>query len=321
VSGLILFFFDWRFLFYINVPIGIFGTAWAHFRLKEIAKIDRGAPVDWVGFGTFVTSISSLMLALTFAAYGVSEQVIVELLLVVSLLTIVAFVWYERRVKFPLLDLRLLRVKEFTSGSVAMLINVIAFSSIALLLSLYFQIVLNLSPLDAGLRLLPLDLATVLMAPVSGKLSDRFGRPFFILAGLSLISFTTYLFSTVDVSTPYMTMVVYMILLGVASSTFISPNASFSMSAVPAIRRGVAASIRATFYAIGMTVSLNIVLLIMTLRVPYHVISNLISTIGPASTQLVDRALFMSGLQAAYVWLAALNSVALIPFLIVMRRR
>ncbi len=322
VSGLILFFLDWRFLFYINVPIGIFGTIWAQVRLREIAKTERGAPIDWVGFGTFAIALSAFLLALTYAAYGIAEQDIVEVLLVVSVVAIFLFVWYERRTISPLLDLKLLRIREFGSAISALTINVLAFGSLALLLSLYFQLVVGLSPLDAGVRLLPLDLATVRMGPLSGKLSDRFGQSPFIISGIGLASVAIYMFSTVDISTPYLEIVIYMILLGGGTSVFLAPNSSFGMMAVPAERRGVAASIRSTYWDVGATVSLNLVLWIMTIIVPYGLISNMISTISPLGISLTDRVLFMNGLKTAYLWLAALNSMALIPSVLgILRKR
>jgi len=313
VSGLILFFLDWRFLFYINVPIGIFGIAWARFRLREVARTERGAPVDWAGFAAFVLSISAFLLALTYAAYGIGEEATVTLLLALSGVAMVAFVWHERRASSPLLDLKLLRVKEFGSSVVALLVNVMAFSSLALLLSLYFQLVLGLSPLEAGLRLLPLDITTVLAAPLSGRLSDKFGQTPFIVGGLGLVSVATFLFSTVDASTPYSIIAAYMVLLGSSISVFLAPNASFGMKAVPAERRGVAASVRSTFWNVGLTVSLNLVLWIMTLSVPYSVINAVISTISAVGTPVTNRTLFTNGLKAAYIWLAALNAVAIIP--------
>jgi len=316
LSGLILFFFDWRFLFYINIPIGIFGTIWAHLRLREIASTERGAPVDWIGFGTFVVSISAFLVALTYAVYGITTQIMVTYLLIVSVVAIVAFVIYERKARYPLLDLRVLRIREFGSSVAALLINVIAFSSIALLLSLYFQLELGLSPLEAGLRLIPLDLATVLMAPLSGKLSDRFGQTGFLIAGLALTSATTFLFSTVDQSTPYVYILIYMVLLGIGTSVFLSPNASIGMAAVPAERRGVAASVRSTMWNIGLTVSLNLVLWIMTFRVPFEVITTLISSISPPENLIVGQAVFMDGIKTAYLWLAALNAIAIVPTLI-----
>lgn len=195
------------------------------------------------------------------------------------------------------------------------MINVIAFSSIALLLSLYFQLELGLSPLDAGLRLIPLDLTTVLMAPLSGRLSDRYGQVRFIVLGLILTSGTTYLLSTVQASTPYIYSLIYMVMLGMGTSIFLSPNASLGMAAVPPQRRGVAASVRATFWNVGFTVSLNLALWIMTFKVPFQVLTSLLSTIVPIGNVLVDRAVFMDGLKVAYLCLAALNTLALIPAL------
>ncbi len=313
VSGLILFFFDWRFLFYVNIPIGIFGTVWARLRLREIATTERGARIDWIGFGTFVVSITAFLLALSYAVYGIAEETTVEYLLILSAVAIAAFVVWERRSTYPLLDLGLLRIREFSGSVAALAISVTAFSSLALLLSLFFQLELGLSPLQAGLRLVPLDLTAVLMAPVSGKLSDRFGQTGFLIGGLALTSVTTYLFSTIDPSTPYTYSLIYMVLLGIGISVFLAPNASLCMAAVPALRRGVAASVRSTFWNVGFTVSLNLVLWIMTFRVPFGVITTLISSIGPRSILAVDRITFMEGLKTAYLWLAALNAIALIP--------
>jgi len=313
VSGLILAFLDWRYLFYVNVPIGLFGTIWARIRLKEIAQTEEGAPVDWFGFGAFVVFITSLLLALTYAAYGMAHESLVFALLVLSLSALTVFIRHERRTKYPLLDLQLLRIKEFGGSVVALVINVTAFSGLALLLSLYFQLVVGLSPLAAGIRLLPLDVSTLLVAPVSGKMSDRFGQVPFITAGLCLVSLATYLFSTVDASTPYLIVVVYMILLGVAISMFLAPNVSYSMTPVPARRRGVAASVRSTFFNVGLTVSLNLVVVIMTFTVPYSIVTAVISSVGPIAMSMTYRSLFMAGLKSAYLWLAVLNTLALVP--------
>src|SRR5436309_3124113 len=114
VSGIILSVLDWRALFYVNVPIGIFGTAWAHFRLREVGRLERGAPIDWGGFATFTVFIMSLLLAMTLAAYGVAETRTVLTLLVVAFGSRAAFAFLERRHAHPLLDLRLLRIREFT---------------------------------------------------------------------------------------------------------------------------------------------------------------------------------------------------------------
>src|SRR5207247_3152041 len=155
LSGIILSFLDLRALFYVNVPIGIVGTAWARFRLREVGKLEQGAPIDWGGFGAFTVFIMSLLLALTLAAYGVAETGTVIGLLAASFVGLAVFVVLERGHPHPLLDLKLLRIREFTGGVVAQLLNAIAFGAVLLLLRLYFQLVLRQSPLTAGLPLTP----------------------------------------------------------------------------------------------------------------------------------------------------------------------
>ena len=320
VSGIILSVLDWRALFYINVPIGIFGTAWAHFRLSEIGKLDRGAPIDWGGFVTFTGFILSLLLALTIDAYGVAEVRIVGALLIVSLGSLVAFVVLERRNPHPLLDLGLLRIREFTGGIVAQLLNAIAFGAVLLLLSLYFQLVLGLSPLATGLVIIPLDIATLACGPLSGRLSDRYGHVPFTTTGLALTSLALYLFSTTEAYTPYSHLVVYMMLLGAGLGLFASPNISSILGSVPPVRRGVASGFRATFFNVGYTVSLNLAILLTTLTVPYALVTQMISSPNSASITDADRLLFAQGLKTTYLWLAALNTLAILPSLLRGRR-
>jgi MFS family permease len=137
LSGVILAFVDWRALFYINVPIGIFGTIWAYKRLKEMATPEKGAPFDWVGFITFTTFITSFLLALTYAAYGLGEEDFVIVLSLIATGTFISFLKNERKRESPLLDLGLLKIKEFTGAVMAQLLNAITWGSMLLLLSLF----------------------------------------------------------------------------------------------------------------------------------------------------------------------------------------
>lgn len=127
-----------------------------------------------------------------------------------------------------------------------------------LLLSFYFQLVLGLSPIDAGIRIIPFDIAFLIFGPLSGKLSDRFGHLPFTTTGIALSSLSLFLFSTVNATTPYLTTTAYMILFGAAIGIFSSPNMSSVMSAVPAERRGISSALRSTFFNVGFAVSLNL---------------------------------------------------------------
>jgi len=319
VSGIILSVLDWRALFYVNVPIGIFGTAWAHFRLREMAKLERGAPIDWGGFVAFTVFILSLLLALTVAAYGVSEAATIAGLLVLSAAGLSAFVFLERRHPHPLLDLKLLRIREFTGGLLAQMLNAIAFGAVLLLLSLYFQLVLDKKPLEAGLLIIPTDIATLAAGPLSGRLSDKYGHLPFTTTGLALTSLSLFLFSTTDASTPYPWLVVYMMLLGAGLGFFASPNISSIMGSVPPVRRGIASGFRATFFNVGYTISLNLAILITTFTVPYTLVTQIIRS-GGSGISAADRILFAQGLKTTYLWLAGLNTLAILPSMLRGRR-
>ena len=312
ISGVILSLLDWRALFYINVPIGIFGTVWCRWRLKEIAKVERGTPVDWVGFGMVTISLCTFLLALTYGAYGLTTESVVITLLAVSALTLAIFLRYEMRFKHPMVDLSLFRIREFTCGVTALLVNNMAWGAFLLLLSLYLQLVAGYSPFEAGIRVIPFDLAFLALGPLSGRLSDRFGALPFTTTGIALTSVGLYLFSLVNATTAYPTLVIYMMVIGAGTGLFLSPNTSEVMGVVPSQRRGIASGVRALLANVGATVSLNITILLMITVAPYalvtQVISSTVTSVAPASTQIFGEAL-----QKTYLWLAAINATAIIP--------
>ncbi|MDG6995278.1 MAG: MFS transporter [Nitrososphaerota archaeon] len=320
LSGLILSALDWRALFYINVPIGIFGTVWAHRRLKEIAKLDKGRGMDWVGISSFMCFVTSLLLALTYTAYGISQSTlyVVILLALISMVSITVFVWQERRSREPMLDLGLLKIREFTAGVSALLLNAIAWGAVLLLLSLYLQLSVGLSPFDAGIRILPLEIAFLASGPLSGLFSDR--AKYLVpltTSGLALTSISLFLFSTVGETTPYIYTAAYMVLVGIGSGLFVSPNIRTIMASVPIERRGIASAFRAMLWSVGFTVSLSIAVLFMTFTAPYSLITSMItSSLNPLTIPLHDRVLFVESLRNTYVWLGIINSLA-IPFVLV----
>lgn len=234
-------------------------------------------------------------------------------LLVISAATLVTFILYERRVKHPLLDLSLLRIREFTGGVIAQLLNAIAWGAFLLLLSLYFQLILDMSPLAAGVGIIPFDISFLICGPLSGRLSDKFGHLPFTTTGLTIASVALYLFSTVTISSPISTVIVYMIFVGAGMGLFVSPNISSIMSSVPEKRRGIASAFRATFFQVGYVISLNAAVLIMTTVVPYQTITFIISAINPLTITSSDKLLFMKGLSRAYFWLAIVNVTAIAP--------
>lgn len=314
LSGVVLSFLDWRALFYINVPIGIFGIIWAKLKLKEITKKEVGTSVDWFGFVTFTASITSFLLALTFTAYGMSEMTQVYILLAIGAANMAAFVAYERSAKHPMLDFSILRIREFTGGVIAQLLNILAFGAVTLLLSLYLQLGLGLSPFDAGIRIVPYNLSFVLVGVISGNLSDRFGPRPFTTGGVVLTSLSLLLLSQITTSTPYTTLALYIVIFGVSVGLFSSPNMSSIMGAVPPHRRGVAAAFRTLMMNLGMVLSLNVAVLFMTFTIPFSELSQVISgSTRNLSSVGFSSSLFIEAIKNTFLGLAILDAIAIIP--------
>jgi MFS family permease len=170
-----------------------------------------------------------------------------------------------------------------------------------------------MSPLDAGIRIIPFDITFLAFGPMSGRLSDRFGHLPFTTTGIALASVGLFLFSTVTIVTPVSLVFVYMIIVGGGMGLFASPNMSSIMSSVPENRRGIASALRATFFQVGFVISLNAAVLIMTFVIPYERITEVISAINPIAIPESEKLLFLKGLDSAYFWLATINLAAIVP--------
>jgi len=321
LSGFLLSILDWRALFYINVPIGIFGTFWARRRLREMAHVDKAAPMDWVGFVTFTAFITSLLLGLTFAAYGMTELTTAYGLIVISIISLVIFVHFERKAAHPLFDLKILKLREYSGGVVAQLLNAAAWGAVLFLASLYLQLVVGLDPFSAGLMLIPFELSVLATGALSGKLADRFGNIYFTTAGLAVTSISLLLLSTAGVDAPYHSAIFYLVLFGVGTGLFASPNVSSTMGAVPEDRRGVASAFRVLTFNVGLTLSLNLAILFITFTVPYAELTQMITSMNAVFVTETEKVAFMQGIQSTYLWLAAINTIAILPSVLRGKRR
>jgi EmrB/QacA subfamily drug resistance transporter len=314
LSGVILAITDWRALFYINIPIGIFGTIWAHVRLREIGTKDASRKMDWEGFGLFTTGLTSVMLSITFLSYGLSDYRYGIGLIIIGFVLLFVFVRVEtsKRNKSPLLDMSLFKIREFAAGNLAQLMNALAWAGVILLTSFYLQVVLGDSPLIAGLAILPLDATFVIAGPLSGKLSDKYGPRILSTIGLVVSSAGFLILSQITASTTYPVLALVFAFLGIGNGMFVSPNISAIMGSVPANRRGIASGFRTTTFNIGLTASAGIAVLLVSIVVPYDTLTGLIT--GTSTSLLgVGRAEFLSGFKTAVFILALINSIGIIP--------
>ncbi len=314
ISGIILAFLDWRALFYVTIPFGIFGTVWAKYRLKEKGILDKNRKIDFHGFLLFTGFLLSLMTALTFSAYGIAQYpTAIYSLFGLSVVFLAGFILQERKTLTPLIDFRIFRIKQVTGGVLAVLFNVIAWATVLLLLSLQFQQVIGLTPFEAGIRILPFEIAFLAVGPISGTLTDRFGHGQFVLSGLIVGTIALFLFSQTAIDTSYSTLSLYMVILGVGTGLFLAPNLRGVMGALPAQRRGTGSAMVTLFLNIGLTVSLNVAIVVMSLTAPYNLITRLVSANNPISLPASERLVFFNSLRNTYLATAIINALAIPP--------
>jgi MFS family permease len=271
LAGGLLAAWDWRAVFWVNVPIGVFGTIWAYRSLRETSGRQYGR-IDWPGNVTFATGAGLLLISITYGIqpYGgrsmgwTSPMVLGGLAAGVALLA--AFCVIETKVAEPMFRMGLFKIRAFAAGNAAALLAAIARGGLQFMLIIWLQgIWLPLhgydyqrTPLWAGIYLLPLTTGFLIAGPVSGYLSDRFGARPFTTGGLLITaaSFTGLMLIPVDFS--YWTFPLLIFAAGIGQGLFASPNTSAIMSSVPAGQRGVASGMRATFQNSGTSLSIGV---------------------------------------------------------------
>ena len=217
VLGGLLAEWDWRAVFWINVPVGVFGTLWAYYRLREVGT-KSGGRIDWWGNGTFTLGLGSVLVAITIGIQPYHGEAMgwtnpeVLFLLFGGLALLVVFVLIERRVAEPMLRLSLFRIRAFTFGNIASFAARLGQGGLQFMLVIWLQGIwlplhgydFSSTPLWAGIFLLPLTAGFLVSGPLSGALSDRFGARGFATAGMLVYaaSFIGLMLLPVDFSYP-----------------------------------------------------------------------------------------------------------------------
>jgi len=309
LGGLIVGLIGWRFIFFVNVPIGIFGTALGYFKLKESYRGISGK-FDYVGTSLYSAALTLILVALTLENAGLS---LISILLVIGFLTLLTFFLVERMVKEPALDLTLFRERQFTAGNVASFLNALAFNSLPFVVTLYLQLVRHLDPLSTGLIFVPMEAAVMIVGPLSGRLSDNYSVRMLCSIGLLLNAIAIFWFSTIGLNSSFLTIIVALGCLGLGRGLFASPNARSIMSQVPDYRLGVANGIRTTVVNTAAVVSVPLSLTFMSLAMPYSELSGISQGVLPSVHEIGT---FLSALQYAVQMSAILVLLAVVPSLL-----
>ena len=279
VVGGILADINWRLIFLVSVPIGLFGTVWAYLKLKETAKPERSQKIDWLGNITFAVGLTVLLLALTYGImpYGGSKMgwgnpgVVAGIIVGVVLLA--AFIRIELKAKTPMFHLELFRIRPFACGNLSLFLSSIARGGLQFMLIIWLQGIwlplhgysFESTPLWAGIYMMPMMVGFFIMGPLSGKLSDRHGARFFATGGMVLSVIGFLLLTLLPADFNYIAFVVILLLLGFGMGMFSAPNTTAIMNSVPANQRGASSGMRSTLQNTGMAMSMTLYFSILIL--------------------------------------------------------
>ncbi|MFW0787894.1 MFS transporter [Gordonia sp. CPCC 206044] len=271
VLGGLLAAWDWRAVFWVNVPVGIFFTIWAYLKLRDSGERHPGR-IDWWGNATFGIGLSAILVAITIGlqprgghTMGWADPTTLTLL-GVGVALLIAFVAVERRVAEPMIHLDLFRIRAFTAGNGAALCASLAQGGLQFILIIWLQgIWLPLhgydyadTPLWAGIFMLPLTLGFFVSGPLTGAMSDRFGARGFATVGMLVFGSSFVGLMLLPIAFPYWVFAVLIAINGIGTGMFAAPNTSSIMSSVPARYRGVASGMRATFQNSGTALSIGV---------------------------------------------------------------
>jgi len=251
LGGFIVHNFGWRWIFFVNIPIGIIASIMAAFILKE-SKLPTVKRFDFAGATMAFLALFSVLLALSMGdKWGWRSSSTIGLLLA-AVVFAAAFLYFENKVEEPMLDLSLFRIRLFTTANISALINYASLFIATFLTPFYLRDVFGESIQTTGLALTVIPLFIGLVAPISGTLSDKIGSRMLSSLGLTINALALLGLSRTSVSTGILPVALFLGLFGFGAGLFQSPNSSAIMGAVPRHRLGIAAGMQATMRSVGM---------------------------------------------------------------------
>jgi MFS family permease len=269
---------DWRLVFLVSVPVGLFGTVWSWFKLEE-RGIRQPARIDWWGNVTFAVGLVLVLVAITYGIqpYGghtmgwTNPRVLGAM--AAGLVMLALFVAIELRTADAMFRLSLFRIRAFSFGNIATLLASLGRGGLMFVLIIWLQgIWLPLhgygfaqTPLWAGIYMLPLTVGFLIAGPVSGLLSDRFGARPFATGGMLIAALAFLLLERLPVDFDYRQFAALLLLVGIGMGLFASPNQAGIMNSLPPDRRGAGAGMATTFQNSAMVLSIGIFFTLMIL--------------------------------------------------------
>lgn len=295
--------FGWQWVFWFNVPFSLIGTIWAYLILREQAQLDRNPRFDIPGTLTYLIAITGLLIALTIGGIQGWEQPLVIGGFVAAVIFLPLFIIVELRARQPMLDLTLFRGRLFAMGNLSAFLNALARLAVTFLFVFYFQGPEQKDPLTAGILLTPLAVGMLILSPISGYLSDRYGSRLLASLGLVVSAIGLVGMAFIQINTPYWYIALTMLLVGGGSGLFNSPNTAAIMASVRPGQRGIAAGTRTMLMNTGGVFSIAFALAIVAGTLPKTVMFQIFAGVTAGVPQSALQP-FIAGMHLSF-WLMA----------------
>ncbi|MCW6159114.1 MAG: MFS transporter [Thermoplasmatales archaeon] len=294
IAGGLLASSNWHLVFIVNIPFAVAGSLWSVFKLKAISKKVK-VPMDIAGNVALGGGLVLISLGFTYALvpYGNSSMgwgspwVLGSF--VVGVVLLVAFVFLELKVKQPLFDLRLFKIRAFNYGNFANFVSSLGRGAIMFLVIIWLQgIYLPLhgfsyssTPFWAGIYMLPMMVGFIALGPVGGILTDKYGARVFATTGMIITAVSLYLLTLLPYNFNLWQFEGILLMNGIGSGLFAAPNTTAVMNSLPEESRGAGSGMRTTFNNIGQTISMaiffSVAISIFSLKLPSSLLNTSLS--------------------------------------------
>ncbi len=309
LGGLLTEFGTWRAIFFVNVPFGIFAIAWAA-RVLPVEPPGRRQPFDLPGAALSASGLFALLLALSQAeTWGWTSPLTIGLLILAAILG-AAFVGVERRTASPMMDLGLFRIRAFSAGLVAVVVAFAGLFTATFLMPFLLQEGSRYTPLQAGLLITPIPIASAIVAPFGGALSDRIGPRLPASLGITLLAAGLLSLTTLPEGFAVGDLAWRLALIGAGQGLFLPPNSSAILGSVPRPRLGTASGMTAQMRVVGQALGIVVSAAVVALRLPAHLAA--LDGLPPAQAQ---QAAFLGAAEDAFVVAALICSIGIVASL------
>jgi MFS family permease len=312
---------QWRLVFLVSVPFGVFGTVWAYLKLRDNG-VRIPAKIDWLGNLLFAIGLISLLTGIVYSLlpYGGSPTGWANPWVLTAIFggiaVLVLFGWVETRVAQPMFRLDLFRIRAFTLGNIAGLLGALGRGGIQFMLIIWLQGIwlpqhgysFSRTPLWAGIYMVPLTIGFLLVGPLAGALSDRSGARVLSTAGLLVSGASFLLLELLPINFSYIWFALLIFVFAVGMGMFFSPNQAAVMNSLPPDQRGAGAGMLNTFQNSATVLSMGLFFTIVTLglasQLPSHLYQGLTAAgVAPGPAHLVANEPPIGSLFSAFLGL------------------